>query len=875
MELPKRYNHDKVEDRIYDFWEENGYFHAEVDPDKPRFSMAIPPPNVTSELHVGHALQFTLHDIVIRYQRMNGKEACWFPGMDHAGIATQNVVEKQLAKEGLTRHDLGREKFVERVWEWKDEYGGKIKEQLKALGSSPDWSRERFTLDEGLSDAVTEAFVRLYEEGYIYQDEYIINWCPRCSTALSDIEVEHEEEQGKLYWIKYEILDSDEFLSVATTRPETMLGDTGLAIHPDDDRAEKLVGKTAILPLVGREIPIVADDVVDPEFGTGIVKVTPAHDPTDFGIGKTHGLEAISVIDKDAEIDFDGKYDGMDRYEARDEIVNDLDEEGYLLEVEDYEHSVGHCQRCNTVIEPNVSEQWFVKMDDLAKPAIEAVRGNEVELIPERWKKVYFEWMKNIQDWCISRQLWWGHRIPAWHCENCGEVIVSRDKPEECPKCGGTDLLQEEDVLDTWFSSALWPFSVMGWPEKTEELEYFFPTDLLITGFDIIFFWVARMIMTSLHFTGEVPFDQVLLTPLILDEDGEKMSSSKGNILDPLELKKEYGADAVRFAMASSTTKGRGMKLSVREIEDKRNFLNKLWNAARFAIPHIEDAPDSLPHSTDLELEDKWILSRFEQTLSSVKENVESYSFKAATNEIYDFVWHDFCDWYLELIKSRLYSEEESEAASAVLRHVLRGTLEVLHPFIPFITEEIWDKLPHTSTPLIISDSPESDDGLIDGAAEGKMADVQEVINAVRSVRAGMNVPSGKEISVLVETQDATLTDLIGEKEIYFDELADVEKITASSDLERPANSARRVLEQAEVIVPLQGVIDFEEEKERIEKELAEVEEDLENTLKKLDNEDFLTKAPDEVVKKEKEKKQEFLARIDRLELNLNALEGN
>ncbi|MFP3953668.1 MAG: valine--tRNA ligase [Candidatus Acetothermia bacterium] len=875
MELPKQYDHEKVEDRIYDFWEENGYFHAEVDPEKPRFSMAIPPPNVTSELHVGHALQFTLHDIVIRYQRMNGKEACWFPGMDHAGIATQNVVEKQLDKEDLTRHDLGREKFVQRVWAWKDEYGGKIKEQLKALGSSPDWDRERFTLDEGLSEAVTEAFVRLYEEGYIYQDEYIINWCPRCSTALSDIEVEHEEEEGKLYWIKYEIVDSDDFLSVATTRPETMLGDTGLAIHPEDDRAEDLVGKTAILPLVGREIPIVADEVADPEFGTGIVKVTPAHDPTDFGIGKTHGLEAISVIDDAANIDFEGKYGGMDRYEAREELVEDLEEEGYLLEVEDYKHSVGHCQRCGTVIEPSVSEQWFVKMDDLARPAIKAVRTDEVELIPERWKKVYFEWMENIQDWCISRQLWWGHRIPAWQCEGCGEVIVSRDTPEECPECGGTDLTQEEDVLDTWFSSALWPFSVMGWPEKTEELNYFFPTDLLITGFDIIFFWVARMIMTSLHFMGEVPFDQVLLTPLILDEDGEKMSSSKGNILDPLELKEEYGADAVRFAMASSTTKGRGMKLSVREIEDKRNFLNKLWNAARLAIPHVEEAPGSLPDPARLEFEDRWILSRFERTLKSLREDVEDYSFKAATNEIYDFVWHDFCDWYLELIKSRLYSEKKSEAASAVLRRVLTGTLKALHPFIPFITEEIWNKLPHTSTPLMISDFPEPEGELIDYGVEEDMSDMQEIINAVRSVRAGMNVPSGKEISVLVETEDPVITGLVAEKKVYFDELADVSKIEADSDLERPANSARRVLENAEVIVPLQGVIDFEEEKERIEKELAEVEDDLADTLKKLDNKDFLTKAPDEVVNKEKEKKQEFLTRIDRLELNLNALEGN
>lgn len=876
MELPKQYDHNKVEDKIYDFWEENDYFRAEVDPDKPKFSMAIPPPNVTSELHVGHALQFTLHDIVIRYQRMQGKEACWFPGMDHAGIATQNVVEKHLAQEGRTRYDLGREKFVEKAWEWKEEYGGKIKEQLKALGSSPDWSRERFTLDDGLSDAVTEAFVRLYEEGYIYRDEYIINWCPRCSTALSDIEVEHEEEQGKLYWIKYELSNSEEYVTVATTRPETMLGDTGLAIHPDDDRVDDLVGRTAILPLVEREIPIVSDDVVDPEFGTGIVKVTPAHDPTDFKVGKTHDLEAISVIDDDARIVFKGKYDGMDRYEAREEIVKDLEREDYLLEIEDYEHSVGHCQRCETVIEPSVSEQWFVKMEDLAKPAIEAVKKDEVELIPERWKKVYFEWMENIQDWCISRQLWWGHRIPAWHCEDCGEIIVSRDTPEECPNCGGSNLSQEEDVLDTWFSSALWPFSVMGWPERTEELDYFFPTDLLITGFDIIFFWVARMIMTSLHFTGEVPFDEVLLTPLVLDENGEKMSSSKGNILDPLQLKEEYGADAVRFAMSSSTTKGRGMKLSKREIEDKRNFLNKLWNAARFSIPHIEDAPKEIPDKKDLELEDTWIISRLQTVLRSVKKNIEDYSFKAATNELYSFVWHDLCDWYLELIKHRLYSEDQGQAASSVLRYTLTRTLKLLHPFIPFITEEIWDKLSGTTNPLMTEEfSAGNDDLKIDIKAEEKMNYAQEIINSIRSIRAEMNVPNGKEITVLIETTNTEIMELVNDKKVYFKELADVGKLTTKSEVERPKNSARRVLEDAEVIIPLSDVIDLDKEKRRIENELEEVQEELANTVKKLDNEEFLTKAPEEVVKQEKEKKQEFLARIDRLELNLNALEGN
>ncbi|MFB6290569.1 MAG: valine--tRNA ligase [Candidatus Bipolaricaulia bacterium] len=874
MELPKTYEPEKVEDKIYEYWEENDYFRAEVNEEREPFSMAIPPPNVTSELHVGHALQFTLHDIVIRYQRMKGKEACWFPGMDHAGIATQNVVEKHLAKENKTRHDLGREKFVERVWEWKEEYGGKIKDQLKALGASPDWSRERFTLDEGLSNAVREAFVRLYEEGYIYRDKYIINWCPRCSTALSDIEVEHEEETGKLYWINYELKDGEDFVTVATTRPETMLGDTALAIHPDDERSNDLVGKKAILPLVGREIPVVEDEVVDPEFGSGIVKVTPAHDPTDFEIGETFDLEVISVIDDEASVSFEGKYEGMDRYEAREEIVKDLDEAGLLEDVEDYEHSVGHCQRCDTVVEPSVSEQWFVEMEDLAEPAIEAVREDRVELIPERWKKVYFEWMENIQDWCISRQLWWGHRIPAWHCQDCGEIIVSREEPKTCTSCGSSDLSQETDVLDTWFSSALWPFSVMGWPEETEELDYFFPTNLLITGFDIIFFWVARMIMTSLHFMEEVPFDQALLTPLVLDENGEKMSSSKGNILDPLELKEEYGADSVRFAMASSTTKGRGMKLSEGEIEDRRNFLNKLWNAARFALPHLEEG-ENLPSKDELALEDKWILSRYTRTVNRVEENLEDYSFKDATKSLYGFVWNDFCDWYLELIKPRLYSDDEDETVKRVLGYTLKGTLTALHPFIPFITEEIWDKLSETTTPIMLQDFPNPEADMKNGEVEEKLASLQEMIKAIRNVRGEMNIPAGQDIKVLIDTENEELGDLVRENLTYFSELASVEELTVGSDLDRPDNSARRILEDSEVLVPLAGLIDIEKERERIKNELTELEEDLNSTLRKLNNEDFLKKAPEEVVSKEKNKKKEFLARKDRLETNLAALEDN
>ncbi|MFW6111627.1 MAG: valine--tRNA ligase [Candidatus Bipolaricaulota bacterium] len=874
MELSKRYKPENVEDKIYKFWEDNDYFRAEVSEDKEPFSMAIPPPNVTSELHVGHALQFTLHDIVIRYQRMKGKEACWFPGMDHAGIATQNVVEKNLAEEGLKRHDLGREKFVERVWEWKEEYGGKIKDQLKALGSSADWSRERFTLDEGLSNAVREAFVQLYEEGYIYRDKYIINWCPRCSTALSDIEVEHEEEEGKLYRIKYDLKGTDQSVTIATTRPETMLGDTALAIHPNDERAKGLVGKKATLPLVGRELPIVTDEAIDPEFGSGILKVTPAHDPTDFDIGESHNLDRITVIDDQAKISLEGKYEGLDRYEARKVIVDDLAEKGYLVEIEDYEHSVGHCQRCDTVVEPSISEQWFVEMEDLAEPAIEAVRKDEVELIPDRWKKVYFEWMENIQDWCISRQLWWGHRIPAWHCENCDEITVSREEPKACSSCGSSNLTQEKDVLDTWFSSALWPFSVMGWPENTEDLEYFFPTDLLITGFDIIFFWVARMIMTSLHFTGEVPFDQVLLTPLVLDENGEKMSSSKGNILDPLELKDEYGADAVRFAMASSTTKGRGMKLSEGEIEDKRNFLNKLWNAARFTLSHL-DSEEELPKKEAMELEDRWIMSRYQDTVAKVRNNLEDYSFKTASKTLYSFVWNDFCDWYLELIKPRLYSREENTVAKQVLSYTFRGTLRLLHPFIPFITEEIWDKLPGDPGALIGEDFPQSIKDLRDEDVEEKLAFLQEIIRATRNVRGEMNIPNGKEISVMLDVENEELGTLARENLTYFSELANVNELEVGTDMERPKNSARRVLSNSEVLVPLEGLIDIEKERERIENALSQLERDLESTEKKLNNKDFLTKAPDEVVDREKEKKEEFQAKKERLKSNLEALEDS
>ena len=875
MGLSKRYNPDEVEEKRYQTWEEKGYFEAEANSDKEPFSIVIPPPNVTSELHVGHSLQFTLHDIVIRYQRMLGREACWFPGMDHAGIATQNVVEKKLAKEGKTRRDLGREKFIERVWEWKDKYGGKIKEQLKALGTSPDWTRERFTLDEGLSEAVQEAFVRLYEEDYIYRDEYIINWCPRCSTALSDIEVEHSTESGKLYWIYYPLEDTDRRVVVATTRPETMLGDTALALNPTDERAKELADKRAVLPLVGRRLPIITDDGVDPDFGSGIVKITPAHDPVDFEIGNSHDLKTVEVIDREAKIDFPGPYDSMDRYEAREKIVEDLEDKGYLKEIQNYSHSVGHCQRCETIVEPTISKQWFVEMEELAKPAIEAVKKDEVELIPERWKKVYFEWMENIKDWCISRQLWWGHRIPAWYCNECDQVIVDRETPERCPNCDSTDLSRETDVLDTWFSSSLWPFSVMGWPEQTEDLDFFFPTNLLITGFDIIFFWVARMIIMSLHFMEEVPFEQVLLTPLVLDEKGEKMSSSKGNIMDPLEIKEEYGADSLRFTMASSTTKGRGMKLSERKIKDSRNFLNKLWNASRFVLMNLEKEKYDFPEKDKLKLEDEWILSRYNKTVKGIKDELEKYNFKECSDKIYDFIWKDFCDWYLESIKSRLYSDDYDPTPEKLLYHLLKGILKILHPFIPFITEEIWVRLETEEESLMKADFPEPAEEFISDEKEAAMESIQQTIVAIRSIRSDMNIPDEKEVKVMINVSGEKLRETLEKNTGLFQELSKVGEIKVASEIERPSHAARRVLEDLEVLVPLEGLIDIEKERKRIREEVEKLEDQLETSNQKLNDEDFLSKAPKEIVDKEKEKAEEFKDKRDRLLSNLEVLKEN
>ncbi len=871
MELSKRYQPSEVEGKLYHFWEEGDFFHAEIGKkNAKRFSMVIPPPNITSAMHIGNALQYTLHDIIIRYKRMDGYIVCWFPGMDHAGIATQNVVERALAKEELTRHDLGREAFVKRVWEWKDQYGGHIQKQMRALGTSPDWRRERFTLDPGLSRAVREVFVHLYEEGKIYRGERMINWCPRCETALSDIEVEHHEVMGSLYYVRYALRGGGHVV-IATTRPETMLGDTGVAVNPHDKRYQHLIGKTAILPLLDRELPIVGAEEVDPEFGTGVLKITPAHDPIDFEIGKRNRFASINILRSDGTINENGgPFAEMSREEAQETIVQALHEKGLLEKVVPYPHAVGHCQRCDTLVEPLISKQWFMKMEELAAPAIEAVRSDKVEFVPKRWKRLYFDWMENIKDWCISRQLWWGHQIPVWYCNDCNEMIVSRETPTICPACGGTNLRQDSGVLDTWFSSALFPFSVMGWPDKTPELEYFYPTSLLITGFDIIFFWVARMIMMGLHFMGEVPFRQVYFTPLVEDEHGMKMSSSRGNIIDPLEVKESYGMDALRFTLAQSSSKGRGMRVAMRDIEASRNFLNKVWNMSRFILLNLNDERPSLPSKVS-ELDDRFILSRLAATVDDVRENLDAYNFNLAIEGLYAFIWHDFCDWYIELAKVRLNSGEE-RAAKGILYHVLKEILKLLHPFVPFISEEIWQTLNEEPESICIAPFPQP--GARAPEAEEDMERFREVVGAVRTIRAELNVPQSARLTVFVKTSSRKLANLIREKTEALNALTNVEAWQVGEDLSAPAGSARQVLADADLFVPLAEWIDIEVERARLRKELTQVEADLKKVEKNLGNAAFLKRAPRPVVEKEESKREEFVAKKKRLQANLAALEG-
>ncbi|MCI2425371.1 valine--tRNA ligase [Candidatus Acetothermia bacterium] len=871
MELPKRYDPTEVEDKIYSFWEEQALFDADIDWDKEPFTMVIPPPNITSVMHIGNALIYTLHDVLIRYKRMDGYVACWFPGMDHAGIATQNVVERRLATENCTRHDLGREKFVERVWEWKREYGGQIQRQMKALGTSPDWRRERFTLDDDLSMAVCAAFVRLYNEGYIYRDKRLINWCPRCQTAISDIEVIHHEIDGNLYYIRYALQNSADYITITTTRPETMLGDSAIAVNPYDQQKKSLLGKIAILPILERELPIVDAVEVDPKFGTGILKITPAHDPLDFEIGKRHNLPQINIFTNDANLNENaGPYAGLDRYAARKQIVVDLKACGRIEKIIPYRHAIGHCQRCDTLIEPLISMQWFVAMADLAAPAIEVVRTDTIKFIPSRWKSLYFDWLEKIKDWCISRQLWWGHRIPAWYCADCKEITVAIAPPQRCSACQSSKIEQETDVLDTWFSSALWPISVMGWPQQTEELKYFYPTSLLITGFDIIFFWVARMIMMGLYFQGIIPFKEVYFTPLVEDEHGVKMSSSRGNIIDPLEIKERYGMDALRFSLTQASSKGRGIRIAMRDIEASRNFLNKVWNMARFILLEIgDDRPNELPQL--VEIEDRWIISQLAKTTELVRNYFASYSFNQAADTIYDFVWHQCCDWYLEIVKQRL-NEADNKDAVAVIYYLLQEILKLLHPFVPFITEEIWQRINNRRSPIAIAHFPCADHNQIDREAEKLVELFQRMVTAVRRVRAELRIPQQALIQVLISTENKMINTMMEKKSRVFSALVGADYVKIDQRITPPANAAKQIVDEAEIFIPLTGLIDITKERARLEGVLTKISKELYALQKRLNNQAFRVNAPAEIIAKEESRAAEYTAMEAQLQAYIVAL---
>ncbi len=883
--LPKAYDFRDVETRWYEEWMKKGLFTATMDRDKPSFSMVIPPPNVTGVLHIGHALNNTLQDILVRYKRMDGYNTLWVPGTDHAGIATQNVVERQLAAEGLTRHDIGREKFIERVWEWKAKSGGRIIEQLKRLGCSCDWSRERFTMDEGLSRAVREVFVRLYEEGLIYRGDYIINWCPRCHTALADIEVDHDLSKGKLWYIRYPVAQEDrddsgpEYVVVATTRPETMLGDTAVAVNPDDQRYKALVGKHLILPLVNRRIPVIADEHVDPEFGTGAVKVTPAHDFNDFEIARRHDLPFVNIFDVNAKLTEEaGPYKGMDRFEARQKVLEDLEAQGLLDHEEEYDLAAGKCYRCKTVVEPKLSKQWFVKIEPLARPALEAVRQGKTRIVPPGWIRTYEEWMTNIRDWCISRQIWWGHRIPAWTCEKCGHVTVARTAPEKCPECGSRDLVQESDVLDTWFSSALWPFSTLGWPDKTRELEFFYPTSVLITSFDILFFWVARMMMMGLHFMEDVPFYYVYLHALVRDAQGQKMSKSKGNVIDPLTIMDQYGTDAVRFTLAAFAAQGRDIKLSEERIQGYRHFVNKIWNAARLVLMHGSDLKDyeDLVRPERLSSAEKWILSRLERTISKTRTALDEFNFDVAAKGLYQFFWHEYCDWYLELSKPDLSGQNPRRAdiSRAVALYVLDSSLRLLHPFMPFVTEELWHHLPGKTLCIMVSQFPKPRPEHIFQEAEREIELLKTIITGIRNIRAELGIHPGSKVRAVFLPHSEAAGAAI---ERHQNEIAILARVSETEqialDREKPRGAASFITEDVEIFVPLAGLVDISQEMKKLEKERGKVEKELAKVQGKLSNENFLKKAPAEIVKKEKEKKEALEARLEKIQKHFRMLE--
>ena len=877
--LEKGYDPAKVEDKWSSHWINNGFFKADVNDLRKTFSIVIPPPNVTGSLHMGHALNNTLQDILARFKRMAGFNVLWMPGTDHAGIATQNVVERELAQKGISRHSLGREEFIEHIWKWREEFGGIIINQLKKLGASCDWSRERFTMDEGLSRAVREVFVELYNEKLIYRGDYIINWCPRCQTALSDLEVEHEETEGYLYYLKYPLYNSKKFVVVATTRPETMLGDTAVAVNPNDERYKKLIGKTAVLPVIGRQIPVIADEYVNKDFGTGAVKVTPAHDVNDFEMGLRHNLEAIRVMDVDGRMnDNAGPYKGLDRFRCRKEIIEEFQKSGTLKKRENYSHNIGHCYRCKVVIEPTLSKQWFVKVKPLADVAIEAVKDGRVRIIPASWEKTYFEWMNNIRDWCISRQIWWGHRIPAWYCNDCGEVIVSKDEPTQCSKCLSSNISQETDVLDTWFSSALWPFSTMGWPEQTKELELFYPTSVLVTGFDILFFWVARMMMMGIKFMDKVPFEDVYIHALVRDIEGKKMSKSKGNVIDPLVIIEKYGADAFRFTLAAFAAQGRDIKLSEERIGGYRNFANKIWNASRFSLMNMEGYDENLIDKDRIEytLSDKWIMSRLNRTIEQTRDALENYRFNEGAHFLYQFVWHEFCDWYIELIKPYLFDKADSKLrlnTQHVLLGVLNTVLCLLHPFMPFITEEIWSKLPNSEGSITVHQYPKSDSNLIDEKAEAEMNLIIDIVGNIRNVRGEMNIPPATQVETFLYTEDQETYDKLERNKDHIKNLARIGTLSMSSDKKEYKSSATAVVDKVEIFVPLKGIIDFYEEEKRLKKESDKIEKKLILLNKKLSNEDFLSKAPPHVIEDERienmkliEKKRKFEEGIHRMQ---------
>ena len=873
-ELSKTYDPKDIEDRLYKNWEEKGYFHAEVDRSKKPFTIVMPPPNITGQLHMGHALDNTLQDILTRFKRMQGYSALWLPGTDHASIATEAKVVEKLAKEGITKEDIGREKFLDEVWDWKKEYGGRIVKQLRKMGSSADWQRERFTMDEGCNEAVKEVFVNLYNKKLIYRGERIINWCPHCLTSISDAEVEYEDQAGHFWHLRYPLSDGSGYIEMATTRPETMLGDTAVAVNPNDDRYKDMVGKTVILPIVHREIPIIADDYVDMEFGTGVVKITPAHDPNDFEVGLRHNLPVINVLTEDAKIVDDyPEFAGLDRYEARKAIVDALDKEGALVEIEDYSHNVGTCYRCHTTVEPRVSKQWFVKMEELAKPAIEAVKSGKTKFVPEHFDKTYYHWLENIRDWCISRQLWWGHRIPAFYCDDCGELVVTKENSCKCPKCG-KEMRQDPDTLDTWFSSALWPFSTLGWPNKTEELDYFYPTNVLVTGYDIIFFWVIRMMFSGLEHTGEVPFNTVLIHGLVRDSQGRKMSKSLGNGIDPLEVIDKYGADALRLTLVTGNAPGNDMRFYWERVEASRNFANKIWNASRFILMNLDKADSSAVELSDLAPADKWILSKLNTLAKDVTENMENYDLGVAVQKIYDFIWEEFCDWSIEMVKPRLWNDEDTTKAAALwtLKTVLTESLKLLHPYMPFITEEIFLNLTDEET-IMLSKWPEYKAEWNFPEAETAIDHCKDLVKGVRNVRTQMDVPPSRKAKLFVVSDDASIrADLDANKDVYVN-LASASQIFIQADKTGISEDAVSVvIPGAVAYLPLEELVDFEKEKERLNKEKDKLTKELARSRGMLSNEKFLANAKPEKVEEEKAKLAKYEQMMAQVEERLASM---